>query len=396
MQSLAHKNALFGEDGPDHLTGDLFGLRPALGKNGITFEASLVADLSKNFQGGITTRSEAFRHLFEANFTLETEPLLGLKGGKAFVDFQTQNGRNGTELLVGDFQGFSNIDADGFTALYELWYEQALLDGKLRVKVGKIDATNEFAFVENGAEFIISSAGFSPTIVGFPTYPDPATGAVAFASPLDWLYLGVGLFDGATQEGQPTGTRGPATFFGDPADLFLIAEGGIKWSASGGRDGRIGLGVAHHTGTFETPDGAGRTEDGATSAYLVLDQSVIKENTGRENDEQGVAVFLQLSHTEQEVFEADLHAAAGAVWTGAIPTRDTDVLGLLASYVHFGDPARSSGTFAEDHEVSIESFYKVRITPWLSLKADFQYIINPGGGSADDALVGTLRAELVF
>ena len=393
-ESLAHKHAPPGHHGSEHLTGDLLGLRPALAARGITFEAFLVADWSHNFRGGLRTRGEEFRYLFDANITLDTEPLLGLKGGKAFADFQTHDGRNGSELLTGDFQGFSNIDAPGFTALYELWYEQTLLDGRLRVKAGKIDATNEFAFVENGAEFINSSAGYSPTIVGFPTYPDPATGAVAFVAPVDWMYLGAGVFDGATQEGIRTGTRGPATFFGDPADLFLIAEAGARWSLGGGRDGRIGLGAAHHTGTFDLVDGSGRTQDGVTSVYLVLEQTLFNENPA--GDGQGVGVFLQIARTEQDVFDADLHVGAGVVWTGAIPTRDADVLGLMASYVHFGDPVRSAGTIVEDHELNVQAFYKVQVTPWLALKPDVQYIANPGGTRRPDAFVGTLRLEVTF
>jgi porin len=406
IENMPQKANPVGPDDGDHLFGDLFGVRPALARWGVQVAASFVADWSYNARGGLRTRGEAFRHLFDASLTLDTEPQFGLKGGKAFADVQTFNGRNGSELLVGDYQGFSNIDAPGFTALYELWYEQTLLDGKLRVKVGKIDATNEFAFVEHGGKFLASPAGFSPTIVGFPTYPDPATGAVVFVSPVESFYVGAGVFDGATQAGRPTGTRGPATLFGDPADLFLIAEAGAKWSLAGGRAGRLGVGVARHTGTFDVPGGGGRTRDGATSAYLVLDQTLAKEEPGQARDGQagegraadgrGVGAYLQVAATEREASAADLHVGAGVVWTGPIPTRDADAVGLMASCVHFGSPARSSGAVADDYELAVELFYKVRVAPGVSVKPDVQYIVNPGGTGRPDALVGTLRLELAF
>jgi carbohydrate-selective porin OprB len=41
-------------------------------------------------------------------------------------------------------------------------------------------------------------------------------------------------------------------------------------------------------------------------------------------------------------------------------------------------------------------FYKAQILPWVSVKPDLQYITNPGGTGLDDALVGTVRAEIDF
>jgi porin len=379
----------------EHATGEWRGLRRRLEDEGVTLDAFWVADASRSFRGGLDTEAAVFRSLLDARLTFDLERLVGWEGGRVLVGFQTQDGRHGSDRLVGDFQGFSNIDAAGFTALTQLWHEQVLLDGGLRTKIGKIDATEEFAFVDNGADFIHSSAGFSPTIVGFPTYPDPATGVVVVASPTHWLSLGTGVFDGATQAGMPTGTRGPATFLGGPADLFWVAEATAQWSSRSGRDGRIGLGVSHHTSTFEVLDGSGRTEDGATSAYLVLDQAVTPQGApGGEG--QGIGVFLQLGRTEEDVSEIDLHVGAGVVWRGAIPGRDRDSLGLMGSYVRFSDTVRSAGSVVEDHELAIEGFYDLRVTEWLSLKPDLQFIRNPGGREGDDAIVGTLRIVVDF
>jgi porin len=380
----------------EHATGEWCGLRRRLGDEGVTLEASLVADASRNFRGGLDTEAAVFRSLFDARLTFDLERLVGMEGGQVLVGFQTQGGPHGTDRLVGDFHGFSNIDAPDFTAVTQLWYEQVLLDGRLRAKMGKIDATEEFAFVDHGAEFIHSSAGFSPTLIGFPTYPDPATGVVVVASPIPWLSLSTGVFDGATQAGMPTGTRGPATFLGSPADLFWVAEATAQWSSPRGRDGRIGLGVSHHTGTFEVLDGSGRTEDGATSAYLVLDQAVITEGAPGGGECQGLGVFFQLGRTEEDVSEVDLHIGAGAVWRGAVPGRDRDSLGLMGSYVRFSDSVRSAGSVVEDYELAIEVFYELQITEWLSLKPDLQFIRNPGGREGDDAIVGTLRIVVDF
>jgi len=95
-----------------------------------------------------------------------------------------------------------------------------------------------------------------------------------------------------------------------------------------------------------------------------------------------------------------VHLALGAAWTGALPGRDGDAFGVMASYVHFGDEARFAGTFDEDDELAVEAFYKFQLTRWLTLKPDLQYIINPSGrgpaGDIDNALVGTVRLEVAF
>lgn len=89
------------EEGGRPALGNLGGLRPWLDERGMTLEGFLLADLSRNFQGGITTGRETLRHLFEVSFTLDSAPLFHFSGGTLFLDFQTQEGRHGSELLVG-------------------------------------------------------------------------------------------------------------------------------------------------------------------------------------------------------------------------------------------------------------------------------------------------------
>ena len=194
-----------------------------MAEQGVIVEASVTADYSVVLDGGADDGADAFRHLTAVGVTLDTDRLFEHPGGTLFADFVTKNGQNGSEE-VGDFQAFSNIDEADFTTIYEVWYQQEFLDGQLRLKLGKIDVNNEFAFVENAGEFINSSAGFSPTIFVLPTYPDPALGASVSAYDDSGVYASAGVYDGAAQEGFATGQRGISTLFGEPSDLFLIGE----------------------------------------------------------------------------------------------------------------------------------------------------------------------------
>lgn len=356
--------------------------------NGLNIKATLTTDWSVNLQGGLNTNGSALRHLLDVAITVDTEVMFGIEGGTVGMLFQNQSGPDASVEDTGDLQVFSNIDADGRTQLAELWYEQTLSDEQLRVTIGKIDVNALFAFVDNGAEFIHSSPGFSPTIVGFPSYPDPAMSASIFYQPDGSVYVGVGLFDGALNEGVRTGSRGPGTFFHEPGDLFIIGETGSRWSSADGLEGRIGLGAWHHHGTFARFDGG--TEDGTTGFYVVFDQALWQKE-----GHPGVSMFAQYGYADDSVSEIGHHAGAGLTARGLFANRSDDLLGLMASLAHLSDEAGAG--FTENYELAIELFYKAQINESFSLKPDLQYIIHPGGDAAlKDALVATLRGEFTF
>jgi porin len=376
----------------DHATGDWFGVRAELLLWGVAVDIALQADHSTNLAGGLR-RGSVLRRPAALALSIETAPLLGWKGGLFHATFQIHEGRHGTEALVGDAQGFDNVDARRFRQLSELWFEQTLFRERLRLRIGKLDANSDFATVENGSEFLNSSAGFSPTIQGFPSYPDPATGVSAFVSPSQWLYAGAGVYDGATHEGchGRTGNRGPATLWGDPRALFLIGEAGLQWKVRGQRAGRVGAGAWRHTGYFERFDG-GRG-DGAAGSYLVLEQDVWRESASA-GGEQGLAAFAQLGWANGEVSEIDQHVGLGLAWSGAIPGRDLDVLGAMVSSVRFTD-APQAGCLRR-RETALEVFYRIQLLPWVGVTSDLQYIAAPGVGGARPALVWTVRAQVAL
>jgi porin len=375
------------------LAGDMLGLRPALAQHGFEVHGSLITDYSRNLHGGLDTEGDAFRHLLNAGLTVDLEKLAGWPGATLYANFQQQSGRHGGEL-TGDLQGFSNIDADGRTQLADIWLEQWLWEERLRLKAGKFEATTEFAYVEHGARFINSSMGYSPNILGIPTHPDPAVGALGFIYPDDGWYLGAGIFDGAGQRGVRTGSQGPATVFGPPGDAFLVGEAGARWDLGPARlPGRLGAGVWHHTGDFAGFDS--RTRSGTTGTYLVLDQQLWLAEPDDPAGRRGLAAFLQRAWADDAVSPIAMHVGAGLTWTGPLPARADDVLGLGFTYVHLSDA--SGAGFGCDYECAIECFYRLSLTPAIHLQPDIQYILHSGGvPDRPDALVATLRVVVEF
>jgi carbohydrate-selective porin OprB len=326
--------------------------------------------------------------------TVDLKPLSGIDAGTIWARYYSFFGRSGSRD-AGDIQTFSNIDLDKHRhQLAELWYEKRFLNETFRLKVGKVDANTEFAFAEHAAEFLNSSMGFSPTIFTLSTYPDPATSINLFAYPSEHFYVGFGAYDGAGQRGVPTGSRGPASFFRGLNKLFYVGEVGGKWSVPGFElPGRLGIGGWHHNGSFDRFDGGRKS--GTAGFYLVLDQMIWRAESAKEDEPKGVGMFFQYGSADGAVSEIKRHVGGGFVWNGPIPGRDEDALGSGITWVSLSS-AGGAG-FDKSHELAVETFYKISITPWLTAKPDLQYIVNPSGArGVKNAFVPGVRLEWTF
>ncbi|MFY9344731.1 MAG: carbohydrate porin [Planctomycetota bacterium] len=372
-------------------TGDWFGLRTRCEDAGIEFGGGYTADLAAPWSGDTRRRSSAVS-LVDVNVALDLETLAGLPRTLVYVDAYQIEGRNPSDD-VGDFQGFANIATENTDQIAEVWVETWLAD-LFRIKVGKVDFNSEFAFHEIGGEFVNSTPAILPTIVAYPTYPDPATAVNVFLHPDERWTLGVAVYDGALGNGISTGGRGPKGFFSDDESdaYFLCAEAGYAWP--GGESwgaGRLVLGGFHHTARFTTF--AGNPERGTSGLWTSLEQRCWRENPA-DDDGQGLGVFALLGLADEDVAGVGSVLGLGAEWTGPLPSRDADVLGLGVFHCALADDP-NAGT--PDDETTIELLYKLALTPAISLKPEVQYILNPGGvGTVDDVLVGLVRLEILF
>ena len=384
-----------------------FGLRPQAEAHGVNFQGTYTVDFSRATQG-INTRTDDFRQLLDTRLNLDTKALLGFYGGTFSVDFQNQNGRNGSAVIAGDVQGFDNADADGRTQVSELWYQQLLLGDKLRVKVGKVDANTEFAFPVNGAGFLNSSFGHAPTLVDMPTYPDPATSINAFAYPTRHFYIGAGLYDGSKAAGVNTGDYGPKHAFTGHDGYFLIGEAGGQWAFDNYTlPGRLAVGGWGSTATFTAVQPAAPRAGPAASTWSPS-RPCGTSCTTTQTDPQGVTSFLQYGHADPHVSGTQDYVGGGLTWTGPLadvildPERQNDAVGVGVAYARlstrpgtgFGGTADGAG--AKDFELSAEAYYGLQVTKYLLVKPDVQYVIHPAYAPAHDAVVFTVRATVAF
>ncbi|MEM1212458.1 MAG: carbohydrate porin [Planctomycetota bacterium] len=388
----------------DRATGDWNGLRTNLEDAGLSINGEYTLEYSAVYSGGLNTE-DSFRNLLVLDVEADLDTLFGLEGGTFFIQYQSASAENGGSQDAGDIQAFSNLEVDrSLDAVYELWFQQVLFDDRLRIKLGKIDANTEFAAVGTGldysaaGEFTHSTAGFAPTLLGFPSYPDPATGISLFYTPVQTdnhtLTLAYGFFDGALGvDGIETGRRGPSTFFNDDRsdDYFHIAEAQLVWTALGPLpEGSLSLGGWYHTGDF--PEFAGGTADGTGGLYLTVQQRLLAPEGP--DEETGLYVFAQGGWSNPEVAEVEQTYAIGLTQVGLGACRPDDRVGLYAALAVLTDEPAAG---FDDDELALEAFYRLQITPAVYLQPGLHYIINPSGNpTIDDALVGVCRFGVTF
>lgn len=369
--------------------GEWWGARGALEDRGISIAAANVFEWTAVLSGGVNRRDSS-RNLLAVDLTLDLETLAGVDGASIFAQYVSVNPERGGSQDAGDIQVFSNIESDRhIDAVYEVWWEQRLLDDRLRFKIGKFDANAEFAFVDIAADFANSSAGFSPTIFGFPSYPDSAFGAALFIEPIEHFTLGYAFLDGAAAEGVPTGSRGPSSLFSSRRSdaFFHIAEASFDWRRLGSlAEGRLAFGAHLHTGRFDRFDGG--VESDVAGVYATFSQRL---SAGA--DDAGCHVFAQYGVTDEEVSDFAQHAAVGLVQVAPFG-RPSDRAGV---YFSFADLSDAAGAGFDRDEYVADGYYRVGLTDFLWVQPEFQFIINPSGDSSvGNALVAGVRLGVEF
>ena len=349
-------------------TGDWGDVRPALESHGVRVEGVHTSDWTTGW-GRPADASFAGRGLLDVRTTVTRGTI------SASAQLLSKHGGDGT--LVGqDLQGYSNIDADSFTRLGELWVEQSLLGGAVRVKAGRVDANSEFARNEHSADFLNSSMGYSPTIL-LPTYPRPTPSLNVFAQPFAGLELGAGVYHRAHGDGAPENLIG--------SGLFTITEAGWRWGAAAAN--RIAVGYWRHTGDFHQHDDD--ITHGTSGFHIVADQW-IRRTAG--DGPGSVSAFVKMGFADAQVTPFDRHIGGGASWLGPLPSRVNDALGLGATWVRGRD---EHGTVLR--ELAIGPSYRAQVTPWVALTPDVQIIRTIDAPDARGVRVAiTCRAVVAF
>lgn len=335
------------------------------------------ASFEAGFQGPIVSGEKAsYRQRTTLNVGLDLEQFLGLSDSELFFQYQNHTGPNGS-TIIGDIQRFDRLDDPEYDRLHMFWFQTRLLDSRLRLKLGKVDPLSEFFAPRNAAHHSGFSTVRSSTIIA---QGPPSMSINAFLDVTNNFQLAFGMYDASFRQGQDENTFTLRNFFGAQEYAYFM-EGRLQWQDGfSGLPGALKVGYWHLDGDSARFDGG--LENSTGGFYTTFDQDLT---------DTGVGAYVQLGFADGEVSPLDFHFGTGIKWQSFNPSRPEDVIGAGLSFASFSN--EDAAPFVKRAETAYEVFYKAPVRENIILHGNFQFIDNPGGLGANDALVFTFRLQ---
>lgn len=268
---------------------------------------------------------------------------------------------------IGSLTGTTNGFSERTMVVKELYWKQAMLDGRFVWGVGRVDPENLFGghkLQSANLYFLNQAFSTNPTI----PFPGSGLGAAAAFKPVDWFYVGAGI-DNANGK---TTTISVSEFF-DEREYLTFAEGGFTPTIERLGNGRYRVSLWH----IDDRELAGQPSDQGVS--LIADQEIGKQTT----------VFARYGWADDGIRNVQSIAEGGVAINGLLGG-DDDQTGLAGAWVQ---PTDSS---LRDQYV-LEAYQRFQITQQTQLTFDAELILNPSNAPDDDAVaVFSVRLRFAF
>jgi porin len=434
----------------NYLLGDMFGVRTALSKIGVSLAIQETSEVLANVTGGLWTQP-AYDGLTQMILQLDTQRAFGWYGGLLNVSALQLHGYNLSANNLLTLQTASGIEGSPATRLWELWYQQKMLpEDRLDIRVGQQSLDQEFMVIQNGIYFMNTMFGWPlvPSVDlpgGGPAYPLSALGARLRYRPINSVAALFGVFNGSptwTSMGNAQFLNPNGLYFGTGDGVMIISElqytypslGAMEEPGSSGpplggtykigvwynslgfvdqRFDNVGLSLADPNST-----GVPAAHGGNYALYAVADQMLWVQKNDPARSVSAFARVLWAPQADRNLVDVSLNA--GIVYHDPLPNRPDDVLALGMGYGHVspsvsgldGDVTffnQQAGTpvnqMVRRSETFVELTYLAQVRPWWQLQFDLQYVFNPAGGIVNpnnpgqvfgDQLIMGWRTNILF
>lgn len=414
----------FGPPGrQEYLTGDWGGMREELADKGVTVTSTYVCDILGNPTGG---RAQGIRydHSMGMDVNVDLEKAADIEGLQFHVSGIYRAGHNLSADKIGNAFTVTSIFGSEQLRFYGLYFDKALLDGRLHIRFGRISTGDDFAaspiywiYVNNAIDGNPISI---PLNLPFFTYPTAVWGVRTKLDVTDTFYSMTGVYNGDPDVGRDE-------YHG--LDFSMRLSKGVLYAQefgytpnnepdAEGLPGHYKIGGYYHSGVFwDLLDDANensyiltglspKKHVGNYGCYAHADQMVYRE--GSPGSDQGLTAFAAATFAPPHLNQFPFFVMGGIFYKGLIPGRDDDIIAVGSAYGLWSrdlnraenDTRTVMGASAptpQDYEIMVDFTYKAQITPWFFVQPDFQYIINPGG--TDDypnAVVAGVRLGVTF
>jgi porin len=366
-----------------NLLGTIGGLRTVLGEHGISFGLTETDEVLGNPDGG-RAQQAIYEGLTEMSAGVDMQKAAGLAGGIFNVSAFQIHGRGLSLNAVPTLVPVSSIEADRATRLYELWYQQAFLNGTLDVRAGQLGADQEFMVSQYAGLFINASFGWPTNSAvdmpaGGPAYPLASTGLRVRVRPRDDVTVLTAVLNGSPAgfgPSDPQVRNASGTRFGLNSGALVIGE--VQYAVNQG-DNAKGLPGTYKLGFWYDTKAPGGQNDG-TSFYGIVDQLVFRPPGAKDG---GLGIFLRALGDPNPHNPVSVFIDGGVSYKGVLG-RDGDTIGLGFGWSNVStagfESVPGSAVPLRGHETLLELTYQAQVAPWWVVQPDAQYIINAGGG----------------
>jgi porin len=403
------------ETPPPSLTGEWGGLRTKLRDEGVDLGVNYVSETAWNPAGG---QREKIRETGQFTFatTIDTEKLVGLKGGKFQATVTFRRGKDlGAAADLGVLQQVQEVYGRGQTwRLTQFWYQQTFAQGHADIKLGRLTQGEDFAafscLFEN-----LSFCGSPPgNLAGDYWYNWPISQwAVRARFKTDKYYAMIGAYEINPHNLDKTFTIGH--FKGATGVMVPVEVGYTPRLGSARLPGAYRIGGWYNTADADDVKLDINRQEQAVTGLAPLRRDgrygfffqAQQQLTGTAQDTpsgpqtiRGLVAFLNVTQTDRTTSVTDNQIAGGLLYTGLIAGRPSDSaeFGVARTNVN----ARSIKTLAPgaeqpDAEYAAELAYRFQATGWLNIRPNVQYIVDPGGyAHADDVVILGVKAGVTF
>ena len=362
--------------------GDFKGYRTKLEDKGIDIQSSYIIDSFVMRSGEKKSTKGTYQGLYNLSLDLDFGKMEAIKGGKFHILYQAGNkGTSSADFLnsYSDINSYNPIRA--INQISELYYEQSIKDDLFNLKIGKQDANADFQALENGFEFLNLSFSFIDN-TPMPLFPSQQMGVRARLKLPNEFYIQNGFYDGNLDIG-----ANPKSFFTGENKYFNMTEI-YKLTNFKGKEGKYLVGDWIKTGKYDSyKDTTIRNNYGIYAGFEQKLTNRFEDNSG------GLSMFGQFGYARNSINDVPYYGGAGFVFKGITKKRKGDSVGLAFGWHQF-DKALHNLEHRTSEKV-VELFYKIKITEFLYIQPDIQYIIKPGG-TDKNALVFGIRSTITF
>jgi len=292
--------------------------------------------------------------------------------------------------------GFQTTPATQTNLLSLLTYEQRLLNNRLSIEVGRTNVYNYF-FLPNSLDPFTHYSSTIQVNGDFPSTPYPTWGGRATYKLTPTWYLQAGAFEDNYRTATNYGSRVFATnqssgaqilaevgqrseFSNDPYPSNL--EAGLEYNTRTGRTNLKGTG-APAIPLLQRPNYPGG------GVIYFQGQKVIYRGPARDvGPPQNIAVYGSFDYAVDKPQPLDLDAMIGVNFTGFIPNRPFDALGVQMKYSQLSQAEANSESLRQRivagpgprqprDGFAFEVVGNVQLTPAIAVRPIVQYFVNP-------------------